>query len=155
MPDISTADKERIRARAKYFVLDLWEGPFMNSFMVYDVTLRALYKHAARWNFCLLCGEIDTVKKLTVDHECIKGYTDKLNQDQLANPKNIPMIISTSWMKLREFFLTDKHNRTLKELGLEIKYKKDIPVFTTSKDVPTVTESILEKEKAKIKGDNQ
>ncbi|MHA2308668.1 MAG: hypothetical protein ACXABJ_05285, partial [Candidatus Heimdallarchaeaceae archaeon] len=67
----------------------------------------------------------------------------------------IPMIISTSWMKLREFFLTDKHNNTLKELGLEIKYKEDIPVFTTAKDTPTVTESILEKKKAKIRGENQ
>ena len=153
MPDITTSEKERIRARAKHFVLDLWEGPFMNSFMVYDVTLRALYKHAARWNFCLLCGEIDSVKKLTPDHECIKEYTDKLNSDQLANPKSIPMIISTSWMKLREFFLTDKHIKTLRDLGMEIKYKEDIPIITPAEDIPTITESILEKEKAKIKSE--
>ena len=155
MPDITKAEKERIRARAKHFVLDLWGGPFMNSFMVYDVALRALYKHAARWNFCLLCGEIDSVKNLTTNHECIKEYTDKLNVEQLANPKNIPMIISTSWMKLREFFLTEKHNETLKELGMEITYKEDIPVITTSKDVPTVAESRLEKEKTKIESDNK
>ncbi len=155
MPDITKIEKEKIRSRAKHFVLDLWGGPFMNSFMVYDVALRALYKHAARWNFCLLCGEINTVKKLTSDHECIKEYTGKLNDNHRSNPKNIPMIISTSWMKLREFFLTEKHNKTLKELGMEIKYHDDVPLITTSKDVPTVTESILEKEKAKIESDTK
>jgi hypothetical protein len=154
MPDIPTSEKERIRARAKNFVLDLWGGPFQNSFMIYDITLRALYKHAARWNFCLLCGEIDTVKKLTTDHTCIKDYTAKLDKDQLANPKNIPMIISTSWMKLKEFFLTDKHLTTLKELGVSIKYKDDIPVIKSSKITPSVKERILEKEKAEVKSDS-
>lgn len=150
MPDIATSDKDRIRTRAKHFVLDLWGGPFKNSFMIYDITLRALYKHAARWNFCLLCGEIDTVKELTANHECIKDYTDKLNDDQLSNPKKIPMIISTSWMKLKEFFLTDRHTATLKELGIDIKYEKDIPIITASKAVPIVKEEISEKEKARI-----
>ena len=154
MPDIATSDKERIRARAKYFVLDLWGGPFKNSFMVYDITLRALYKHAARWNFCLLCGEIDTVKKLTSNHDCIKDYTEKLTEDHLSNPKNIPMIISTSWIKLREFFLTDKHVATLKELGVEIKYKDEIPVITASTDVSISKEEISEKEKARIQSDS-
>ncbi|MHA1592657.1 MAG: hypothetical protein ACTSUP_09315 [Candidatus Heimdallarchaeaceae archaeon] len=154
MPDIATSDKERIRTRSKHFVLDLWGGPFKNSFMVYDITLRALYKHAARWNFCLLCGEINTVKKLTTNHDCIKDYTDKLNDDQLSNPKNIPMIISTSWMKLREFFLTDKHIATLKELGVEIKYKDEIPVITASTDVSIAKEEISEKEKARIQSDS-
>ena len=150
MPDIPTSEKERIRARARYFVLDLWSGPFQNSFMIYDITLRALYKHAARWNFCLMCGKIDTVKKLTTDHVCIKRYTDKLEKDQLANPKNIPMIISTSWMKLKEFFLTDKHLTTLKELGIEIKYKEDIPVISTSEVAPIVKEEIISKEKEEM-----
>jgi len=154
MPDIATADKERIRTRAKNFVLDLWGGPFKNSFMVYDITLRALYKHAARWNFCLLCGEIDTVKKLTINHECIKDYTEKLSEDQLSNPKSIPMIISTSWMKLKEFFLTSKHIETLGQLGVEIKYEEDVPVIISSKEVSMVEEEIQEKEKARIKSDS-
>ncbi|MCE7748512.1 MAG: hypothetical protein GPJ51_08935 [Candidatus Heimdallarchaeota archaeon] len=154
MPDIATSDKVRIRARAKNFVLDLWGGPFKNSFLVYDITLRALYKHAARWNFCLLCGEIDIVKNLTTNHDCIKDYTEKLSEDQLSNPKNIPMIISTSWIKLKEFFLTNKHITTLNELGVEIKYKEDIPVITTSKDVSIVKEDISEKEKARIQSDS-
>ncbi|MHA1219589.1 MAG: hypothetical protein ACTSSN_05420 [Candidatus Heimdallarchaeaceae archaeon] len=154
MPDIATSDKVRIRARAKNFVLDLWGGPFKNSFLVYDITLRALYKHAARWNFCLLCGEIDIVKNLTTNHDCIKDYTEKLSEDQLSNPKNIPMIISTSWIKLKEFFLTNKHLTTLNELGVEIKYKEDIPVITTSKDVSIVKEDISEKEKARIQSDS-
>jgi len=154
MPDIATSDKARIRARAKNFVLDLWGGPFKNSFLVYDITLRALYKHAARWNFCLLCGEIDIVKNLTTNHDCIKDYTEKLSEDQLSNPKNIPMIISTSWIKLKEFFLTNKHITTLNELGVEIKYKEDIPVITTSKDVSIVKEDISEKEKVRIQSDS-
>ncbi len=154
MPDIATSDKLRIRARAKNFVLDLWGGPFKNSFMVYDITLRALYKHAARWNFCLLCGEIDSVKNLTTNHDCIKDYTEKLNEEQLANPKNIPMIISTSWMKLKEFFLTNKHITTLKELGVEIKYEEDTPVITASNDVSIVKKDISEKEKARIQSDS-
>lgn len=154
MPDIATSDKVRIRARARNFVLDLWGGPFKNSFLVYDITLRALYKHAARWNFCLLCGEIDIVKNLTTNHDCIKDYTEKLSEDQLSNPKNIPMIISTSWIKLKEFFLTNKHITTLNELGVEIKYKEDIPVITTSKDVSIVKEDISEKEKARIQSDS-
>ena len=154
MPDIATSDKVRIRARARNFVLDLWGGPFKNSFLVYDITLRALYKHAARWNFCLLCGEIDIVKNLTTNHDCIKDYTEKSSEDQLSNPKNIPMIISTSWIKLKEFFLTNKHITTLNELGVEIKYKEDIPVITTSKDVSIVKEDISEKEKARIQSDS-
>ncbi len=52
---------------------------------------------------------------------CIKDYTEKLNEEQLSNPKKIPMIISTSWMKLKELFLTNKHITTLKELGLGLK----------------------------------
>ncbi|MHA1346936.1 MAG: hypothetical protein ACTSVO_07860 [Candidatus Heimdallarchaeaceae archaeon] len=154
MPDIATSDKDRIRTRAKHFVLDLWGGPFKNSFMIYDITLRALYKHAARWNFCLLCGEIDTVKKLTADHECIKDYTDKLNEDQLSNPKKIPMIISTSWIKLKEFFLTDRHTTTLKELGVEIKYEADLPIITASKVVPILKEESLSTEKSKLESDS-
>lgn len=154
MPDIATSDKHRIRTRAKHFVLDLWGGQFKNSFMVYDITLRALYKHAARWNFCLLCGEINTVKELKADHDCIKNYTDKLNEDQLSNPKNIPMIISTSWIKLKEFFLTDKHMSTLKKLGVEIKYEADMPIITASKAVPIVKEEILTKEEAKLESDS-
>ena len=119
MPDIPSANKKLIRSKAKDFVNNLWDSSFKDSFMTYDVTLRELYKHGARWNFCLLCGEIDTVEKLTSEHDCIKSYTNKLNENHLANPKNIPMIISTSWIKLQEFFLTEKHNKTLKKYGFE------------------------------------
>ena len=119
MPDIPSLDKKLIRFKARNFVQNIWNKSFKNSFVLYDITLRELYKHAARWNFCLLCGEIDTVKKLTLEHECVKSYIDKLNKNQLANPKNIPMIISTSWIKLKEFFLTNKHNEIIKKLGYE------------------------------------
>ena len=153
MPDIPFSEKERIRAIAKNFVLDLWGGPFMNSFMIYDITLRALYKHASRLNLCLMCGEIDTVKKLTSDHMCIKKYTDKLDENQLANPKNIPMMISTNWMKLKEFFLTDKHLMTLKELGIEIKIEEEIPVISDSKAIHIAEEEISEKEKSEMQSD--
>ena len=110
MPDISNKEKYLIKLIAGKYSKILSRLQFSNGVHVYQKTYEQLYKKSSRWKFCLLCGKIASSDSFTQDkHTC----PPLLLQKQ-------PICCSTSWIKLRDFFLTDKYLETLSEVGVEV-----------------------------------
>lgn len=115
LPDILAAEKVEIKSIAVKYARSLWTIPFDKGIVAYTRTNNKLFVHPARWRYCFKCGMIlkaNLVKDLeledeTTNHSCILEFED------------VPLLIKTSWYKLREFFLKEKtHSKILKEIGL-------------------------------------
>ena len=110
MPDIPSKEKQLIGLIAKKYSKIISHLKFSNGSLIYQRTYELLYKKSSRWKFCLLCGKIST--------------SDGFKQDRHTCPPLLfqqhPICCSTSWIKLRDFFLSDKYLETLSEVGVEV-----------------------------------
>ena len=114
MPDITDRKKELIRTIAKKYCSILSKIPFEEGISLYSETYQKLSISSARWRVCLLCGEIGYPELfLDSNHKCYS----LLSYD-------FPILVKTSWIKLEDFFLNEKHLELLKNNGkfLESKY---------------------------------
>lgn len=107
MPDILDTEKAEIREIARIYAQSMWKVPFDKGLLAYVKTNSALYVHPARWKFCLKCGEINK-KEAMNKHNCT-----------LYNYEDFPVIIQTSWYKLKDFFLSDTYKEIITEIGLD------------------------------------
>ncbi len=106
MPDITDLDKSKIRLIAKNYIMGLWSVTFTEGFLAYKETFNSLYKRSAKWKFCLKCGKIGLAEELKEGkHQCI------------LKKSVVPVLVTTSWFKLRGFFLTQKYALMLKGIG--------------------------------------
>ncbi len=106
MPDITDAEKSQIREIAKQYATALWKIPFNEGLVLYVKSNNELHIHPARWKYCMKCGEIDKKEKMD-PHKC------------LMNVEEFPILIQTSWYKLKEFFLTENYKDFMKEAGID------------------------------------
>lgn len=121
IPDIKNSEKIQIRSRARRFALDLLDASLKEGLELYDEVIEdavmdkktreykgGLYKKSARWKICLKCGTIadkDELKENT--HKCASVFS------------KLPVIITTSWIVLKDFFLSDRYIQSLQKLGVE------------------------------------
>ena len=127
MPDITDAEKSQIRELAKQYATALWRIPFNEGLVLYVKTNNELQIHPARWKFCMKCGEIDKKEKMD-PHKC------------LMNVEEFPILIQTSWYKLKEFFLTDLYKEFMKEAGID-KIPSITLISKTREDVKEIKET--------------
>jgi len=139
LPDILTSEKSEIRALAQKYAHSLWTIPFDKGIVAYVKTEKELFVHPARWRFCFKCGLIlrSSLSKKTqsddeaTDHSCVLEFEE------------VPLLIKTSWFKLKKFFLEDKiHNMILGEIGLPSLPKPLIVTKTGDKETIVKPESL-------------
>ncbi|MCG3216433.1 MAG: hypothetical protein KAS63_06915 [Candidatus Heimdallarchaeota archaeon] len=117
MPDITDTEKSQIREIAKEYATALWRIPFNDGLVLYVKTNNELHIHPARWKYCLKCGEINKKERMN-KHRC------------LIDVEDFPILIQTSWYKLKEFFLTDLYKEFMKEVGID-KIPSIVPITET------------------------
>ncbi|MHA1346358.1 MAG: hypothetical protein ACTSVO_02260 [Candidatus Heimdallarchaeaceae archaeon] len=110
MPDITRKEKYLIKLIAEKYSKILSRLQFSTGSLVYQKTYDILYKKSSRWKYCLLCGKIAEPETFTRGtHTC----PPLLFQKQ-------PICCSTSWIQLKDFFLSQKYLETLSTVGVEI-----------------------------------
>jgi hypothetical protein len=76
----------------------------------YQETIEKLYDGKARLRICMKCGEINSTTNLSKNtHECTKDFL------QLS----FPYLVTTSWLRMRDFFLGESYTKLLQRLGFE------------------------------------
>jgi hypothetical protein len=74
-----------------------------------------LYKKSSRLRICLKCGAIDTIHDLNEDtHKCALDFN------------RFPVLVTTSWIEMADFFLTDKYLKALQKIGVEPEVELDV-----------------------------
>lgn len=134
MPKISKVDQEQIRSVAKRYSMGLWASPFNEGLLIYSETFDALYIRSARWKYCLKCGEIEPTEEMVDKTELDKSDLSKSEREDLEKRvhecslgiNRFPVLITTSWYKLKDFFLTTRHIKALEKAGIADK-KVQIP----------------------------
>ena len=110
MPDITRKEKYLIKLIAEKYSKILSRLQFSNGSLVYQKTYDRLYKKSSRWKYCLLCGKIATPEAFAQGtHSC----PPLLFQKQ-------PICCSTSWVQLKDYFLSQKYLETLSDVGVEV-----------------------------------
>ena len=127
MPDITDAEKSQIREIAKQYATALWKIPFNEGLILYVKTNNELHIHPARWKYCMKCGDIDKKEKMD-PHKC------------LMNVEEFPILIQTSWYKLKEFFLSNLYKEFMKEAGID-KIPSIKPITEIREEVNETTET--------------
>jgi len=136
MPDITTPEKSRIRSTAKRLVQKIWASPFSEGVWIYTELSEDLYMKSARWRICLRCGTIEQKEKMVEgEHSCD------------FNPNNFPVLVATSWYKLREYFLEGGFVKLIEKYDLKIKP----PVVITTEVPLDIEQATTEKEKVVTK----
>lgn len=136
MPDITTSDKTRIRSTTKRLVHKIWASPFSEGVWIYAELSEDLYMKSARWRICLRCGTIDQKEKMIEG----KHHCD-------FNPNNFPVLVATSWYKLKEYFLEGGFVKLVDKYDLKLK-----PPIILTQQVPVDAEqAITTEEKAVTK----
>ncbi len=121
IPDVKDSEKTQIRSRARRFALDLLDASLGEGLELYNEVIEdavldnkteeykgGLYKRSARWKICLKCGIIADKEELKEEtHKCASGFG------------KLPVIIPTSWIVLKDFFLTNRYVQALQKLGVE------------------------------------
>ena len=130
MPDILDSEKAKIREIASMFAQNLWQTSFTEGLKAYIKSSEEIYFYPARWKYCFKCGEIDK-KETMAEHSCSLEF------------KDFPIIVQTSWYKLKEFFLTTRYTDLLHEFGFD-----DIPLPSPVKGESTVKADYKVKETA-------
>ncbi len=143
MADMSNAKKKVIRSRARRFALDLWDAPLDQGLQLYQETMNDLYKKSSRLRICLKCGTIDKIQDLTEDtHKCALDFN------------RFPVLVTTSWLEMADFFLTDKYVKALQKIGVEPDIERAVEAVTVT-TYPEVSEIIsTSSSKAKSKADS-
>ena len=132
MPDITNTEKSRIRSTAKRLVHKIWASPFSEGVWIYTELSEELYMKSARWRICLRCGTVDQKEKMIEGkHSCE------------FNPNNFPVLVATSWYKLKEYFLEGGLVSLVEKYNLKIKP----PAVITKKIPRDVEQATAEKEK--------
>lgn len=135
---ITNVEKNRIKHISEKFVSDLLYAPLGEGLQVYQETIDELYDGKARIRICLKCGEINSTSKLSKEsHRCTKSF------DKLA----FPYLVTTSWLKLRDFFLSGAYVDILQKIGVESSAPKRTRVRKP------VSEEILQTEEEPIHED--
>jgi hypothetical protein len=111
MPDITDKNKRLIKMILRKYSQILTRIPFEDGLSLYTETYNELLVSSARWRICLLCGEIRRSSNFTaLNHDCSPTIYH-----------NFPILVKTSWIKLQEFFLSERFLELLRERGMEIK----------------------------------
>ena len=138
MPDVKDAEKAQIKYIARRFVQDLANAPMGEGLTIYSETIDRIHLRSARWKICLKCGTIDKREILNENsHSCSSSLG------------NLPVIIQTSWVKLKDFFLSDEYIKLLKLAEIEPVSVRPTPI-TTAVEEPADT-PVTAKEKAAVK----
>ena len=106
MPDITDEEKSEIREIAGRYANSLWKVLFNEGLVLYVKSNNELYIHPARWKYCLRCGEINKKEKME-NHKC------------LLDVEEFPIVIQTSWFKLKNFFLSERYKEIMKDAGID------------------------------------
>ena len=129
MPKISRAEQQYIRSLAKKYAMKLIVSPFNEGLLIYSDTYDSLYIRSARWKYCLKCGDIEPTEDMLDEQELKKMSSSSKKKAQVRvhqctmGVQHFPVLITTSWYKLKEFFMSDKYRTALERAGV-----KDIPV---------------------------
>ena len=137
MTDMTNARKKAVRSRARRFTLDLWDAPLDSGLELYQTIIGELYEGSSRIRLCLKCGAIDSIQDLKKDnHACALSF------------KSFPVLVTTSWKLLSDFFLTGRYVEALQHLGVELGVREvvTVPVETT----PEVLTTIEKQETARV-----
>jgi len=126
VPDITDIEKSEIREIAKNYAHSLLRIPFNEGFIVYSKTDQALYIHPARWKICLKCGIIDKKEKMLTKSD-LDRIKDNKKKDLatkhihrcFGDMDDFPLITQTSWIKLKNFFLSSHCINILEETGID------------------------------------
>ena len=116
MPDIKDKEKKLIRTKTKIYSSILSKVSFEQGVTLHLKTYNALSLESARCRICLMCGKVGSLEDFEQHEDCSSTYAKQ----------KIPLVIKTSWYKLREFFLTEQCCDFFKYLGIkegEIKEK--------------------------------
>jgi len=127
MTDMTIAQKNKIRFVAKHFAREVQGAPLDSGLAVHQDTIDELYDGSARIRICLKCGHIDSATKLKKEnHSCAYSL------------KSFQVLVTTSWKKLEDFFLTDRYIDVLKSIGIEpgVREVHTVPV-ETKPELPT------------------
>lgn len=138
MPDVKDAEKTQIKYIAKRYVQDLASAPMSEGLTIYSKTIDKIFLRSARWKICLQCG---TINKREILSESNHSCSSTLG--------NLPVIIQTSWVKLKEFFLTDEYIKLLDSAGIEPISVRPTPVITTVEESAEVPAAVPEKASVK------
>ena len=139
---MSNAKKKVIRSRARRFALDLWDAPLDQGLHLYQETMNALYKKSSRLRICLKCGAIDTIHDLNEDtHKCALDFN------------RFPVLVTTSWIEMSNFFLTDKYVKALQKIGVEPDVELEVEAVETA-SYPEISQVVSSSSKTKSKADS-
>ena len=109
LPDIPDEEKEKIRLLAKSYSKILTNISFKNGSYIYYSTFRSIYKRSARWKYCMICGKIDVPEEFqNTLHQCPSEVFHK-----------VQVLVSTSWVQLKNFFLNGEYKTILEEVGIK------------------------------------
>jgi len=143
MPKISKPEQQFIRSLAKKYAMKLVASPFNEGLLIYSDTYESLYIRSARWKYCLKCGEIESTEDMLDEQELKKMSSSerKKAEDRVhkctMGVNHFPVLITTSWFKLKDFFMTDKYVKSLEKAGIkDIPYQKPITEHVTTKVKP-------------------
>jgi len=114
MPDIPDKEKEEIRVLATHFSKLMVKLSFKNGSQIYYEVFRTLYSRSARWKYCLICGKIGLPEEFIYNkHDCPPVSFHKIQNK-----------VSTSWIRLRDFFLKGDYKKLLERIGIQNMKKK-------------------------------
>lgn len=116
MPDITDKNKQLIRVILRKYCQILTRIPFEDGLALYTETYNELFVSSARWRICLLCGEIRRSNEfIAQNHDCSPTVYH-----------NFPILVKTSWIKLQDFFLSERFLELLRERGMEIEINNKV-----------------------------
>jgi len=140
IPKISQSEQQFIRSLAKKYALKLTASPFNEGLLIYSDTYDALYIRSARWKYCLKCGEIEPTEEMLDEQELQRMAKPDQKKAQARVHKctigvqHFPVLITTSWYKLKEFFMTNNYVNALERAGVtDIPVQKPIIEITKTK----------------------
>ncbi|MHA2255476.1 MAG: hypothetical protein ACXAAM_05350 [Candidatus Heimdallarchaeaceae archaeon] len=114
---ISNSEKIQVRLNAKFFSSELLKAELKEGLRIFQKTIEEIYDGKARLRICLRCGEIKKALELTKDtHKCTKFFTSR----------TFPYLITTSWLRMRSFFLGAKYHQLMKKLDVNYIEPKSI-----------------------------
>jgi len=142
MPVIKDAEKAQIKSRARRYAQDLADAPLSSGLELYSDTISKLHDRSSRLRICLKCGAIDTIHDLNEDtHKCALDFN------------RFPVLVTTSWIEMSNFFLTDKYVKALQKIGVEPDVELEVEAVETA-SYPEISQVVSSSSKTKSKADS-
>lgn len=108
---------------AKIFSSELLKAELKEGLRIFQETIKEIYDGKARLRICLICGEMKKATELTKDtHKCTQSFSTR----------SFPYLITTSWLRMRSFFLGEKYHIFLEKL--DIHYDKPISILEVNSE---------------------